>query len=160
MSDYTAEKIELFWSRVAIAGEDDCWNWKLKPQSHGYGVIRMLHHSLPQLKAHRVAYEITYGDIPDNLYVLHKCDNRMCCNPSHLFLGTHADNMKDMIEKGRQAHGEEMPRRKLSWDEVSLIRDIYAQGGTSHRRLAAAFGVSFTTIRAIVIGRKWKGITR
>lgn len=83
---------QLFWPKVDMTG--DCWIWTAGKLPSGYG--RYLNHF-----AHRVAYEITHGPIPDGLHVCHKCDNPSCCNPAHLFAGTAKDNMQDRERKGR-----------------------------------------------------------
>lgn len=101
----TPENIEAkFWASVDKRGPDDCWHWKLVPGNNGYGLVTFW-----QFKqtAHRVSYELHNGPIPEGegahgTCVLHKCDNRICVNPAHLFLGSQADNMHDMIAKGRQ----------------------------------------------------------
>lgn len=88
-----------FWSKVDCRGPDDCWPWKSAAvSSYGYGVLNIKNkvHS-----SHRLAWELTHGPIENGLHVLHRCDNAPCCNPAHLFLGTHQDNMADMNAKGR-----------------------------------------------------------
>lgn len=90
-----------YWSRVVRTGEGECWSWD-GSTSRGYGQL-----SSPRgrgnapVKAHRVSYEMHYGPIPTGMEVCHRCDNPPCSNPEHLFLGTHADNMRDMGAKGR-----------------------------------------------------------
>lgn len=90
---------ERLWRRVQIGSSEQCWNWTGITNERGYGKINI--GRLPK-RAHRVAWEVTHGSVPDRLLVCHKCDNRLCCNPSHLFLGTAKDNMTDMVTKGRQ----------------------------------------------------------
>lgn len=90
---------ERFWEKVDILGKDDCWNWTACKNSDGYGEIRMYP---SKDKAHRIAYKLTHGEIIDGMEVCHKCDNPSCCNPKHLFLGTHRDNILDMYAKGRR----------------------------------------------------------
>lgn len=94
---------ERFWAKVSKGdGADTCWEWRgSKMGEHSYGFFG--HSEGRTVRAHRRAYELSFGIIPVGLNVLHRCDNPPCCNPSHLFLGTQADNIADMIAKGRQA---------------------------------------------------------
>lgn len=134
----------------------------------GYGtfVARALGGSF---RAHRFAYALAHGPIPEGLHVLHRCDNPPCCNPDHLFLGTHADNVADMIAKGRNAKGERSGARrhpesvargeknghaKLTAAQVAEIRATPRKIGTQHA-LALRFGVSDATISMIVNGKVW-----
>lgn len=100
---------ERFWSKVDRGGGPDaCWLWTAHKTRGGYGQLRVDGH---QATAHRVSWELAHGPIPPGhgyhgTCVLHRCDNPPCCNPSHLFLGTNADNMADMKAKGRQARGD------------------------------------------------------
>ena len=98
---------------------------------------------------------MTKGKIPEGLLVRHKpCNNHLCCNPEHLILGTHADNMRDLVEARTQA-GEGNPNSKLSYDKVKVIRDLRRKGATL-KQLSLAFGVHFSTIDLIVRGKTWK----
>lgn len=137
---------------------DVCWRWIVSTRN-GYGVLRD-HYS--KVYAHRLSWEIHNGQIPGILQVLHRCDNRRCVNPDHLFLGTQDDNMQDMISKGRAFHrapqGEESPNAKLSDKVVRYIREVYVKGSIKYgvASLARRFGVSKTAIRLVVQRRTWK----
>jgi hypothetical protein len=109
--DVSAYKIDddKFWSFVDIKGDDECWEWQKGKNTSGYGLFHVRNlpvdyertgRSMTQLTAHRVAYSLTHPGIDAGLYVCHKCDNKSCCNPSHLWLGTQQENVDDMISKG------------------------------------------------------------
>jgi hypothetical protein len=114
--------------------------------------------------AHRISWEIHFGDIPDGLYVLHTCDNPPCANPVHLFLGTQRDNIDDMLRKGRSAYGhpgrqgEKAWMAKLTDDQVREIRSLYEVGRISQLALARRYGITQTTIGSIVRRATWKHI--
>jgi hypothetical protein len=102
--------------------------------------------------SHRVAYRLSVGEIPDGMFVCHKCDNPSCCKPSHLFLGTHTDNIQDAVKKGRMTGG-----RKLNWDAVLDIREMFA-AGHSKQMMADKYEVDVTTVSNILSGKTWKGV--
>lgn len=144
-----------FWKHVdSLAGPEACWPWIHSTNSHGYGTVGR---GGTQYMAHRVAYQLSHGDIPKGMYVLHRCDNRPCCNPIHLFLGTHADNMADMKTKGRarggNRPGEANSRAKLTAAQVREIRQRLST--EPQMALAREFGVSQTTISRILSGKRW-----
>lgn len=97
---------QRFWAKVDQRGPDECWPWKLSCDRYGYGAIR---HAGKQTGAHRVAWEMANGRAPGGMCVCHRCDNRRCCNPAHLWLGTHRDNMIDCAAKGRTAFAVSNP---------------------------------------------------
>lgn len=104
MADVSPITIARFWSKVAVAASHlDCWPWQGAVNGNGYGNFRMPEFGRHNFSAHRVAYRLVKGDWPDEgLVVRHKCDNPICVNPYHLEHGTVADNMRDMVERGRQ----------------------------------------------------------
>lgn len=147
--NFSEREKERFWKKVSIAGPDECWNWngaisKCKNGS-GYGSLCVLGR---QVKAHRVSFAINKGAIPAGMFVCHKCDNRRCVNPAHLFLGTQSDNIRDCSAKGRMI-------TKLTKYDVFSIRHS-RENGEKLKVIAARFGVSTTTVSAIVRRRKWK----
>lgn len=143
-----------FRTKVEVTGADECWNWKAARQSKGYGSFGT---ELGRTElAHRIAYRLQVGEIPEGLLVMHSCDNRLCCNPKHLRLGTIADNNYDAYLKGRVARGEKSGRAKLKEKQVTQIRQDYRIGKHSIPQLASMYRVSGTNIRSIVNNRHWK----
>jgi hypothetical protein len=140
--------------RDTSAGADACWGWTGARISTGYGAIRV---AGAAVLAHRAAYAVAYGPIPDGAHVLHRCDNPPCTNPGHLFLGTHAENMRDMFAKGRRAAatGERVGSAKLTADAVRAIRDRYAAGGPTQAMLAHEFGVNDSVICRVISRKTW-----
>ena len=137
-----------------------CWEWT-GSKRNGYG--RMIIGSRKDgtrksMSAHRVSYELEYGEIPDGMEVCHKCDNPSCVNPKHLFLGTRQDNIDDRERKGRNITfiGEEQPRAKLTKKSVKDARWERAYKGTSFQALANRYGVSKKTMQNAINGVTWK----
>lgn len=152
--------VEHFWERVAKGTTDSCWQWIGHVNWHGYGDCTM--HSKSRT-AHRVAWELVNGDIPKGLHVLHRCDNRLCVNPNHLFLGTHQENMADMKRKGRgrtsPKAGELHPQAKLTANDVREIRQLLSARPAPmplKRTVARRFGVSPHTVENIIYRHSWK----
>lgn len=144
---------ERFWPKVDQRSGDECWPWLGSLGTKGYGQI--LAEGLPRrlLYAHRVAYTLAVGPIPDGIDVLHSCDNPPCCRPDHLFLGTQGDNNRDRHAKGRdgeQATGEAAHNAKVSDAVVAEIRERYAAGGVTQADLAAEFGIKQPQVSRIV----------
>lgn len=132
---------------------DGCWEWQGAKDIKGYGKFTLRENRIRTEKAHRIAYKLEYGNIPQNMLVCHKCDNPSCVNPEHLFLGTDSDNMIDMVIKNRHKPGK---GRKLTVAEVKEIRTI-SHLHTS-RFLAEMFSTSKANITAIVNRKTWKHI--
>lgn len=140
-----------FFASVAIPdNQDECWIWTGCRTSTGYGKASMLNRPL---KAHRVSWLIHQGDIPAGLYVCHTCDNRICVNPSHLFLGTDLDNIKDAKIKKRFAHGERNARCRLSARQISQIRDMVSSG-VKQVRVSESFGITHQHVSKIINGQR------
>lgn len=157
VADQTAPIADRFWPKVNKQGPVDpntrtrCWVWTCSVNHKGYGQFWIP--GRRPAKVHRVAWELTYGAVPPDANVLHRCDRPLCVNPGHLFLGTLADNNRDMWEKGR-ARGPAI----LTTAVVKDIRLQYAQPGVTQQALASAYGVTQTTIQAIVSRRTWKHV--
>lgn len=146
-----------FWDKVDIGGQDECWEWNRHRFANGYGSF---HKSVQERHAlaHRVAYELANGPIPDGLYVLHQCDNPACCNPAHLSVGTQYDNMADAVNRDRTRQGEAVTASVLTANDVHSIRERYVPYIITAQILAAEYGVSDSAIYAILSGRNWKHI--
>lgn len=130
-----------------------CKIWKWARSEKGYGVLRIEGRNL---LAHRFYYTLYNGAIPRGLCVLHRCDNRLCVNPKHLFLGTVADNQRDAVNKGRIRKGEKHGRAKLRRKDVRTIRKDYKKGEVgSAVSLARQLKVNRATITAIARGESW-----
>jgi hypothetical protein len=149
--------------RHSTPSSDGCLLWTAYKDKDGYGLLR--HKSLPRTtRAHRLSWELRNGKIPLNLCVLHSCDNPSCIKPSHLFLGTQADNLKDASAKGRLSYphpktrGSRNPKAKLTSSKVLRIRILYASGMTQ-KRIALRFGVEEPCIFKILSGRSWGWLT-
>ena len=149
-----------FWAKVDKGS--GCWLWQGTRDSSGYGMVTILKPRRTTTKAHRMAWTLTNGPIPDGLLVCHHCDTPQCVRPDHLFLGTAKDNAHDKMAKGRlrvgHVKGEQCGRAKLT---EAAVRDIRASvaAGTRQVRMAEKYNVSPMTICDIVHGRRWKHVT-
>lgn len=187
--EYTPKQIALFWKKVdQSAGPDGCWPWigtiYTGTKTGGYGIVKR---DRRRMVAHRHAYELTRGRLPDGLFACHTCDNRACCNPRHLFPGTQLDNMRDKVAKGRQAkgdthgsrtHPERLPRGERHGSKThpesrpageahwmakvtaEMVREIRRRGdsGESGASLARAFGIGESQARRIVRRQVWRHV--
>ncbi len=134
----------------------NCWIWKGTTRN-GYGYFGI---KRTNVKSHRFSYELFYGKISSSICVLHRCDTPLCCNPTHLFIGTRAENSLDMKSKSRQSKGEHRPLSKLTEDSVRTIRELYIPKHVTRgiEPLAKRFGVAQCTIYKIVHRYRWRHV--
>ncbi len=144
---------------VPESGEG-CWSWTGSKNEAGYGRIRV---NNVEYKANRLSYAVHFNRDPGNFHVLHKCDNPECTNPDHLFLGTHADNMRDASIKGRWAEkgrgisrnaGAKNSQSKITPEIVAEIRSL--SGVITQREIAARYGLRQSTVSPIINGHRWR----
>lgn len=171
--------MDTFWKRVARGSESECWPWLGGVHKSGYGQFK---YQGGTYKAHRVAYALALGGLEwgtgrkgsRGIIVLHSCDNRACCNPSHLRLGTQRENIRDAVAKRRMAHGTDHHLAKLTASQVAEIKAMardglisrrgrgwFRKGGVSTismREVGARYGVSGKTIEQVLAGRAWVGV--
>ena len=160
LTHFPPEAIAFFWSRVKKT--ETCWLWMGSRTTLGYGHVK--HKSLPKrVLAHRFSYELHFGPIPPGLLVCHHCDTPQCVKPQDFFLGSHGDNQRDSLQKGRHASlrqgpphyfGERNPAAKLTTDDVAEIRRLW-HAGTGVSILAVRFRMTKNAIRNAATGRTW-----
>lgn len=155
------QRIAEFWNRVNKDGSipvhclelGQCWEWTGSHDKDGYGQFS---YTTGKQRATRIMWVFIYGEIPDGLFVLHKCDNPKCVRPDHLWLGTNIDNMRDRSQKGRQCRGEKQRNAKLTETQIIDIRRRYAVGNVSYNVLSAEYHINKTTISQIILRKTWK----
>lgn len=149
-------RARLFSGGVPAQGGCIVWTRYVRPAGYGQmGVGRKA------LDVHRISYALERGDIPEGMFVLHRCDNRRCFHPGHLYAGTHADNMRDMHTRGREARGFMLPHTRLSGEQVAEIRRRYVREYERYRYgwrsngavLAGEFGISRQYLRELIQGK-------
>lgn len=153
----SAELRKSFAERCVEDSATGCWNWT-GPRfvRGGYACITCRPAGIAVMRAHRVAWQMKHGPIARDQHVLHRCDNRICVKPEHLFLGDQASNMDDKVAKGRQDRGESHGMHKLTEEQAKeIIRDTRYM-----REIAADYGVSIMTISDIKRGHSWQHLDR
>lgn len=155
-----ANWIAVFSNKYTVS-ESGCWIWKMYTDKLGYG--RIGSSATKQVKTHRASYELAFGQIPDGIVVMHSCDVRNCINPYHLSVGSQADNVADMVAKGRLVpcppkFGSENPISKLDEENVWAIRAFLKHKIHSQKAIAESYGVSEMTISRIANGKTWKHV--
>ena len=147
------EKIE---GNIKIS-DSGCWEWQgARRNKNGNDYYGSTNIGRKTLLAHRASYELYKGEIPSGLLVCHTCDNHKCVNPEHLFLGTHADNGRDMAQKHRGSNGEKNPNAKLTANKVMEMRFARKMGNIPQQGIADIFGVSLKAVSKIVNNKTWK----
>lgn len=146
-----------FWAKVNKLGEgeNDCWEWVGSIGKSGYGVFQR---GYRKYASHRISWELANGAIPDEQFVLHRCDNRACVRPDHLFLGSHWDNMQDMVQKGRNTKGEDCHFAKLTEKAIREIRCSMVAFEKSPEELAKKYNVTPSLVRLIAREKTWKHV--
>ncbi len=144
-----------FHRHIGPKNENGCIIWTGTRNDKGYGAISWGTNNRGKREAHRVAWELSNGPIPDGLCVLHRCDVRSCVAIEHLFLGTKTDNNADRVSKNRSAKGENNGSAKLTHEVVRQIRERYAVGGIFQYELASEYGMAQSNIGRIVRREIW-----
>jgi hypothetical protein len=147
--------LRLFAAKHTPGSPDDCWEWQGEITRRGYGRVGNHAH---RMSAHRLALLLVINELPADMLVCHRCDNRKCVNPGHLFLGSAKENTADMMRKGRKPMGVASHNAKLTEEDVAFIRKNFKSRDRqfSQHALARRFGVGQTTIRRILAGTSWR----
>lgn len=143
------------WPRVNRGSPSECWEWTGARTKAGYGLLTIRYKNY---LAHRLAWEL-HGQtkIPDGVFICHHCDNPACCNPSHLFLGSQADNIRDAAKKGRMPKGEKHISTGLTEDDVRQIR-YFGYTDMTKKAIGERFGISRQAVTDILLKRTWSHV--
>ena len=149
--------LHRFWEKVDKT--DSCWNWTGHCDKIGYGYFTV--DNKESMRAHRMSWFLAHGSIKEGLEICHSCDNPKCVNPSHLFIGTHKENMADMVRKGRRNHvvGAKHPLSVLNESDVKQIRTLHSLGIYTLSEIGDRFEISKSHVGHIVKRRIWKHVS-
>lgn len=152
----SVEVIGRFWEKIKRGDPQECWEWQgAVGCSFGYGQFRV---GSERVQAHRFAYELLNGPVPDQLFVCHHCDNPKCCNPFHLFAGTAKDNAQDALSKGRRHKANLQPILNIDLYRARRIRDSYLTGNYTKQQLCKNFSITWPALKKILRGT-WHGLS-
>ena len=154
-----ANLAQSFWPRGATEAPDNCWAWLGQLNDRGYGVTQVGGRLGLNTRASRIGFALWHGvtlETIEGLEVCHTCDNPKCVNPNHLFIGTHADNVADMVAKGRQARGIKNGSAKLTWPLAREIRALHKTGVYKQKQLCQRFGITQGTLNPLLNQKTWK----
>lgn len=146
--------LDAYKANLIMNGPDECWGWSGKGDGKGYGVLS--YKPMPW-KIHRYSYTLYNGEIPDGMYVLHKCDQPICSNPNHLFAGTNLDNIKDMLHKKRNAKGEMLPQATITKEVAWKIKEMIL-AGERMIDISRKMNVGYSLVNAIKRKSTWKHV--
>ena len=163
LTDYEKETLLRIESKINKKDVQDCWLWTGALGGHKVGSDHQypsMHYKQKTARAHRVLYELTYGEIPKGFVLMHSCDNPKCMNLSHISLGTQQHNMRDAVIKGRinlptPKYGEDNPNSKFTDEQVVQMRKDYQEGEFTSRGGAEKFGVNRSTFQRIINGKNY-----
>jgi len=140
-----------FWEKVDKGSNNECWNWLASQNGHGYGQICDGFCGI--VSAHRISWEIHFGPIPEGKLVLHKCDNKRCVNPNHLYLGTQSDNRRDAVLRNSKCSGKNIKTSNFYEGEAWLMKRLYRSKKFTQKQISKMFRCNQATISHIVNGK-------
>jgi hypothetical protein len=150
--------VSRFWAKVDVSrGTDECWVWTAAITRAGYGITSTRLIGGERL-AHRIAYFLVRGAIPEGLCICHQCDNPPCCNPNHLFVGTRAENRLDCVHKGRHIYGSAHYFTHLTDADVIEMRRLKFEDGLTANEIGKLYNLTEDGAWWIIVGKSWKHI--